>query len=122
MIDMVFGKMVRWILRQITRKCPKCPNVFIDLIFDNFARDKLIQNMCTKCKFEQRLFAPLDFLFTKWVKVIDEPGGMRDLFSNSWVRKYLRNLIIGIGKFGIGPPFVCGAPVGVTINLTAYVI
>lgn len=105
----------------MSRNCPSCKNKFLDLLFDYYARNKLIkkEDICFKCKFEQHLLGPIfDFLLSKYVTVSNAPGGMRDIFSNSYFRRYLMSVLNGIGKFGIKPPLVYGAPITVTWNLT----
>ncbi|MFX1295824.1 MAG: radical SAM protein [Promethearchaeota archaeon] len=116
---MILDKIPRWILRQVSRKCPKCKNFFLDLIFDEFTEKSIVKNPCVKCRFEKRLFGPLiNAILSKYFDVTDAPGGMRDLLSDSYVRKMLQNAVSGIGKFGFRVPIVFGAPLAVTWNLT----
>ena len=119
MICVVLDAVPKWLIRQVTRKCPKCGNKFLDLIFDYFAKDKLNSHLCAKCKVEQRLFSPMiDFLLAQYFDVPEGSGGMREIFSDSYVRKFVINVISGIGKFGLRQPLVMGAPLAVTFNLT----
>ncbi|MHA1130044.1 MAG: radical SAM protein [Candidatus Helarchaeota archaeon] len=116
---MILDKIPRWMLRQLTRRCPKCHTVFFDLLLDSFSREKNNTNLCTKCKFLQKTFAPFfNFILTQYFDVPDAPGGMRDILSDSYVRKLFLNVINGIGKFGFRIPLVFGAPLAMTWNLT----
>ncbi len=45
-------------------------------------------------------------------------GGMRAIFSDLYVRKFMLSVVNGIGKFGLHIPLVFGAPLAVTFNLT----
>ncbi|MHA1652155.1 MAG: radical SAM protein [Candidatus Helarchaeota archaeon] len=116
---MILDKIPRWALRQVTRKCPICKNLFIDVLIDSFTKKKLASDLCNKCRVEQALFGPIvNFALTQYFDVTDEPGGMREILCDSYVRKLLQNAVSGIGKFGLRMPIVFGAPLAVTFNLT----
>lgn len=105
--------------RQLTRKCSICHNVFINLIIDYFSKEKLIKNLCPKCKFEQRLFAPpINLFLSRYFNVAEGQGGIREIFSDLYVRKFILSLLNGLGKFGLNIPLTFGAPLAVTFNLT----
>ncbi len=91
----------------------------MDLVVDSFTNERIVNNVCTKCKFEQKLVGPLmNFILTRYFDVPDAPGGARDFIADDYVRKVLQSAISGIGKFGFRVPIVFGAPLAVTWNLT----
>ena len=100
--------------RNFTKSCKKCNANRFDGILDYiFGKDN---NLCFKCRVQANFFK---FVLMRWFSFYNiNHHTFYKLYTDSTLRKVLKNIFKGFAVFGFRIPFVTGAPLSVVWNYT----